>query len=73
LSDETEPVRQSRWLPGASGFLEGSLRLSEGASILLSGGSEVAFGRTDVYVKSRVVATIPPVRLVSDLGIRVRF
>ena len=73
LSNETDPVHASRWLPGASGFIEGSLRLSDGAAVLISGGSEVAFGRTDVFVRGRKVAVVPPLRAVADAGIRVRF
>ncbi|MFO0671608.1 MAG: hypothetical protein U0235_18595 [Polyangiaceae bacterium] len=73
LSDESEPVRRSRWLPGASAALEGSLALSEGAALLLSGGSEIAFGSTQIIVQGREIGVIPPVRLFSDLGIRVRF
>jgi hypothetical protein len=73
LSDEPEPIRKNRWLLGTSATLEGSLRLSEGAHALLSGGAEFAFGQTDVFLAGKSVATIPPVRLVADIGIRVRF
>lgn len=73
LSDEPEPVRESRWLPGASALVEAGLRLSSGARIFLAGGAEVAFGKTDVFLRSTKVATVPPGRALAEAGIRVRF
>jgi hypothetical protein len=64
---------QSRWLPGADLVVEGSWAFADGASLVLGGGGQVAFGATDVYVRGAPVATIFPFSVLAQLGIRARF
>lgn len=73
VGDGPTPVSKSRWLPGVAAVLEGSLRLSESTSLLAAAGLEAAFGYTDLVVNGRKVATIPPLRAIGDLGLRIRF
>jgi hypothetical protein len=68
--DDIDRVRQARVLPGADLVLEGSLRILGSAAIVMGVGAEVAFGRTDVNVHQAKVAVLPPLRLVSSLGLR---
>jgi hypothetical protein len=63
---------KSRFLPGAALMLDGELALSP---VLLTAGLgvEYAFGTTDVRLGQEVVATIPRVRALGELGFRYRF
>jgi hypothetical protein len=72
-SDDIEPVRGSHLLPGARALIEGQLQLSPTLSLVLSGGLEVAFGRTDIFVHQEKVAELPPLRLVVEGGLVARF
>jgi hypothetical protein len=67
------PVHRTRWVPGAGVFAEGEWGLGSTASLTLALGPEVAFGAAHVYVADRRVATLPPLRGVADLGVRLRF
>jgi hypothetical protein len=69
-SDDVDRVRQARLIPGADLVLEGSLRVLGSAAVVLGVGAEVAFGRTDIFVHESKVAVLPPLRLVSNLGLR---
>ena len=71
--DDAEPVQGGRVLPGAAGLLEGQWALSPTLALLLGGGAEVAFGRTDVIVHLRKVAELAPFRLVVQGGLEARF
>jgi hypothetical protein len=68
--DDIDRVRQARFLPGADLILEGSVRILGSAAVVVGVGAEVAFGRTDVYVHQEKVAVLPPLRLVSSVGLR---
>jgi hypothetical protein len=68
--DDVDRVRRARLLPGADLVLEGSVRVLGSAAVVLGVGAEVAFGRTDVFVHEKQVAVLPPLRLVSSLGLR---
>jgi hypothetical protein len=72
-SDDIEPVRGSRLLPGARALLEGQLALSPTLSLVVAGGPEVAFGRTDIFVRQEKVAELPPLRLAVEGGLVARF
>jgi hypothetical protein len=58
-----------------------SVRLTGTTQIVAAAGAEVAFGATDLviqdiypdHVQERIVATIPPLRGVGELGLRLLF
>jgi hypothetical protein len=68
--DDVDRVRRARLVPGGDLVIEGSIRVLGSAAVVLGVGAEVAFGRTDVFVHERKVAVLPPLRLVSSLGLR---
>jgi hypothetical protein len=68
--DDIDRVRRARVIPGADLVVEGSVRLLGSAALVLGVGTEVAFGRTDVNVHEEKVAVLPPLRLVTSLGLR---
>jgi hypothetical protein len=72
-SDDVVPVTAMRWLPGADAAIEGSWLFSPNAGFLGSFGAELAFGRTDVTLHLEKVTSIPPLRLVIQLGVRATF
>jgi hypothetical protein len=72
-SDDAEPVTAMRWLPGADAAIEGSWLFSPNAGFLGSFGAELAFGSTDVTLMLEKVATMPPLRLVLQVGVRATF
>jgi hypothetical protein len=72
-SDDIEPVPAMRWLPGADAALEASWLFSPSAGFLGSFGTELAFGKTDVTLHQARVTSIPPVRLVLQIGVRATF
>ncbi len=73
-SDDVEPVRGARLLPGARALVEGQLaEISPTLSLVLGAGPEVAFGRTDIFVHQEEVAELPPLRLVVEGGLVARF
>jgi hypothetical protein len=69
-SDDLDRDRRGRFLPGADLVVEGSLRVLGQAAVVLGVGAELAFGHTDVYVHQRKVAVVPPLRLVTSVGLR---
>jgi hypothetical protein len=69
-SDDLDRDRRGRFLPGADLVVEGSLRVLGDAAVVLGVGAELAFGHTDVYVHQRKVAVVPPLRLVTSVGLR---
>lgn len=70
---EVEAVSQMRWLPGADAAIEGVWLFSPSAGFLGSFTTEVAFGQTDVTTRFVRRASIPPLRLVLQLGFRATF
>jgi len=71
--DDPEPVSRSRAVPGIDARVEGTVRLVEHASFLLALGPEIALGKTEVIVAGDRAATLPPVRLCLETGLRVWF
>lgn len=72
-SDDAEPVRGWRLLPGAAALLEAQWAISPTLALLVGGGSEIAFGRTDVVVHQQKVAELSPFRLIAQGGLVARF
>lgn len=72
-ADDPSIARQQRWLFGVDTVACGALKLSAGASLFAGGGLEVMFGRTDIYTHGARVATIPPLRLIAEVGLRSEF
>jgi hypothetical protein len=72
-SASTPPAEtKSRFLPGAALMLDGEIAASP--VVLAAGvGLEFAFGTTDVRLGQEVVASIPRVRALGELGVRYRF
>ena len=71
--DDVRPDRRSRWLPGADLLVEGGVRLSGGAGVMLATGLEALAGKTEIYTHGNEVAVVPPFRAVAELGFRTRF
>ena len=72
-SDDPEPVRRGRLVPGASVVAELYWSLSPAVSLLLAAGPEVAFGTTHVFVHQSEVAELGPLRLVIQAGVLASF
>jgi hypothetical protein len=72
-SDDTEPVDLARWIPGADAAIEGCWLFNSGAGLVAAVSGEVAFGKTDVTLHYQRVATVPPLRIVLQTGVRARF
>jgi hypothetical protein len=72
-SDDPEPADLARWIPGADAAIEGAWLFNPTAGLVGSVATEVAFGSTDVTLHYNRVATIPPVRLVFQAGVRASF
>jgi hypothetical protein len=71
--DDAQPAHLARFMPGADAALEGSYRLADYASLIAASGAEIAFGETDVYLHRNQVASVAPVRLFLETGLRVTF
>jgi hypothetical protein len=71
--DDIRPDRRSRWLAGGDLLVEGGIRVSGGAGVLLAGGVEALLGKTDIHTHGNRVAVVPPFRAVAELGFRTRF
>lgn len=70
----TDPTEAgARWLPGVDLELEVAWSVASSVELLVAGGAELAFGTTHVVVGTEAVASIPPVRLLAELGVRTRF
>jgi hypothetical protein len=72
-TEDEAPQHQSRVMGGADLLLEGTWYVWKHAGLFVNGGSELAFGHTDVLVRGKEVADIPPLRLVGEAGIRATF
>jgi hypothetical protein len=71
--DDAAPAQGGRVLPGAAALLEGQWAVSPTLALLLGGGVEIAFGRTDVIVHLQKVAELAPFRLVVQGGLVAQF
>ncbi|MDB4936359.1 MAG: hypothetical protein JWP87_3331 [Labilithrix sp.] len=71
--DDPESVRLSRFVPGFDAALEGAFRFAGQALVVMAVGSEVALGRTEVLVRQHEAATLSPVRIFGEMGVRVAF
>ena len=71
--DDAAPAQGGRVLPGAAALLEGQWAVSPTLALLLGGGAEIAFGRTDVVVHLQKVAELAPFRLVVQGGLAAQF
>jgi hypothetical protein len=72
-ADDPEVAHLSRFLPGLDAAVEGAFRFADHAAIVGAAGTEIALGTTDVVVRGREVASLPPTRIVGELGLRVSF
>jgi len=68
-ADDPQVAREQRWLFGTDAVLTGGFQLSASASLFAGGGIEVMFGKTDIYTHGFRVETIPPLRLIAELGL----
>ncbi len=71
--DDPEVSHLSRFLPGFDVALEGGYRFADRAAVVAAAGTELALGTTDILVRDRRVASLPPTRLLVELGLRVSF
>jgi hypothetical protein len=71
--DDSQAAHLSRFVPGIDAAIEGAYRFSDHAAAIGALGAEVAFGRTDVLVHQEPVASLPPGRVLAELGLRVSF
>ena len=65
--------RGARWVAGVDGLVEGGWAFVPEAALVVALGTEVVFGTTRVVLDDVGRASIPKVRLVGELGVRVRF
>ena len=71
--DDVAPDRRSRWLPGADLVAEGGFRFAGNAGLFLGFGVEAMLGKTDLYTHGRLVAVVPVLRAVGEIGFRIGF
>ncbi|AKV02279.1 hypothetical protein AKJ09_08942 [Labilithrix luteola] len=72
-ADDIEPARLGRLVPGASVAAEAAYRLGDQVALVIAAGPEVAFGRLDVVVHDHHVASLAPVSVFVEGGLRVSF
>jgi hypothetical protein len=71
--DPNGPQHSSRFLPGLSLTADFAWYFVDAASLVVGAGAEAAFGQTDLFLRGRDVATLVPVRVMGQVGFRVRF
>lgn len=71
--DDPESVPLSRFVPGFDAAIEAAFRFSDRALLVAAVGPEVALGKTEIIVRGREVATLSPVRIFGEMGVRVSF
>jgi hypothetical protein len=71
--DDAAADRQSRFIGGGRAFVELALGLSESACVYGALGPLVVAGRTELYTHGNQVASIPPVWLTAEIGVRTAF
>jgi hypothetical protein len=66
---------RNRWLPGAEIRIQSSVRLGSNLVWMLGAGADAAAGSTEIRKGDDrvVVATIPPVTLIGETGLRLMF
>jgi len=72
-SDDPSPVTRARWLSGVDGYVDAAWFLTADLAALVGIGVEDVLAPTYVNVRGTQVATIPALRLVAELGVRLRF
>jgi hypothetical protein len=72
-ADDASPDARFRVLAGADAAVEAVWRFVDQAALAGAVGTEIAFGRTDVYVRDRQVAELAPVRAFGEAGVRIWF
>jgi hypothetical protein len=65
--------RQGRVLPGAAALVEAAWKVSPRFHVLADAGLEGLFGHTSVFLDERAIATVPPWRVVAEVGVRIDF
>jgi hypothetical protein len=64
---------RSRWVTASAVALEGAWYVAPSFGVVASAGTELAWGATPVTLDGDRVATIPPGRFVTEVGVRARF
>ena len=72
-ADDARATHLSRFMAGLDAAVEGTFRFADHAAVVGAVGTEVVFGRTDLFVHERQVASLPPARILAELGLRVSF
>lgn len=67
------PAGAGRWLGAVDILGEGAWTLGIPLELTAALGAEVAFGRTEIAVDDAVVAVIPRLRMIGEVGLRARF
>ncbi len=70
-----QPEEHARLVPGLDLLAQVALRVAARIDLMLAAGAEAALGKTEVRSGATLatVATIPPIRLTAELGLRVGF
>lgn len=71
--DDGVVAHEGRFIPGMDAVIEGSWSLGAETSVVFGTGVEVAFGTTRVVVHDSTASSIPPLRLIAELGLRAKF
>ncbi len=71
--DDAQAAHLSRLMGGVDGAIEGAFRFAEHAAVVSAVGTEVVFGRTDIFVHDRQVTSLPALKLMAEVGLRVSF
>jgi hypothetical protein len=71
--DEPAPVTISRWLSGLDGLVEGQWFFARDIGLIAGVGAEDVFGTTTVSMRGPLVASIPPLRGVGEIGLLISF
>ncbi|HEY8076476.1 MAG TPA: hypothetical protein VIF62_20265 [Labilithrix sp.] len=66
-------VSGARWSPAADLVVDGMWLFAGNLGLFAAAGAEAAFGETTVFVAGQPVATVAPLRLVAEAGVRVLF
>lgn len=70
---DSTTIDKFKWMPGADLLLEACYFFAPGAALVVAGGGEAVFGKTDIVVGSGVVTTYRPLHPLVELGLRVGF
>jgi hypothetical protein len=71
--DDTDALRQSRWLAGADALFEACWMISPGAGLFGAVGAEFTFGSTEIYLSNTQVGSVSALKGVGEFGLRARF